>query len=216
MADSLDVTGSVPDVVGLALSLSGAMSASAGFTMNSIVFPVTTPPKPPTTPASAKSTTPSRQSKSSAASSAPPPSYPKLRTAGKPFFAVEEILTHAAFGEMSTLDRIRIGLHVVAVDGLFLCAPVLRSLRGFDTQIGDQIAIEMAYFAREDGSVILTIYGFVNPAGPGFGRFLASVSVAIEGSDVITKPIGEMVVTASTQQIRGSPSNEGHTLYLNA
>ena len=93
--------------------------------------------------------------------------------------------------------------------------PVLRSLRGFDSQIGDQIAIEMAYFAREDGSVILTIYGFVNPAGPGFGRFLASVSVAIEGSDVITKPIGEMVVTASTQEIRRS-SNEGHTLYLNA
>lgn len=93
MADSLGVTGSVPNAVGLALSLSEAMSASVGFTMNSVVFPVTTPPKPATTPASARSTTPPSQSKSSAASPAPPPSYPQLRTAGKPFFAVEEILT---------------------------------------------------------------------------------------------------------------------------
>jgi hypothetical protein len=85
VADPLGVTGSVPDVVGLALSLSEAMSASAGFTMNSVVSQSLRRRSPQQHRHRQSPRHPHRKAKSSAASSAPPLS--------KPFFKVEEILT---------------------------------------------------------------------------------------------------------------------------
>lgn len=110
--------------------------------------------------------------------------------------------------------RIRIGLRTVAVDGLFVCSPVLQYLNGFDTKLGDQIAIEMVPLARDDGSVILSTFGFVDPAGSGFGRFWASVLVQAQGSTITTEPIGDMKVTASTPRIHGYKLDTGHRLVI--
>jgi hypothetical protein len=209
VADPLDVTGSVPDIISVTLSLSEAMSAAAGFSMTSVVFPVKAPPKPAQSPppASARSTKPATQNRTSAAS--PPLSVPdpELLYGGPPFFKVQE--KHG----FNASDRIRIGLRVLSVDDFFLCAPMLQFLDGFDTEIGDQIAIELsATGPRADGSVILSTFGFINPVGFGFGRFWASTLVRVEGRNVVTSPVGKLTVTAPGISIEGTAYDTGHLL----
>jgi hypothetical protein len=218
----LDVTGSVPDVVGMVLGVSEAMSASAGFNCSSCTFTLARPrPGGSGGPSSsaAGGEGPRNGQPASAATSRPSATsaQPVAFGPGPPFFSVRQprTVTASLFGDprASAPETIQLGLRTIASDDTFVCTVELRHLEGWDTHIGDQMALELVPTTIPNG-VVLSIFGFADPVGSAFGRFYGSLFVEPQPALVTTSPIGEMTVTANTNLFRAQRTNAGFEMKL--
>lgn len=214
MAETLGVTGSVPDVVSMALGVSDALAAGAGFNCSSLTIRFQLPEvKDETKPATAVETkTPSKSEKPVTAVLAPKggsTNAPTLLPAGPAILVIgrfRDNLWSAVSADHPPTTNLSdrntsLGLRVVKSGNLMVCTVCLLQLQGWDTKIGDQISMELTAPEASGTSTILSIFGFVNPMGVGFARFYGSLSVEATHAGVVTKPIGKMSIVPNDSSI---------------
>jgi hypothetical protein len=191
-----DITGSVPDVVGMVLGLSEAMSAKEGFNVNNLVFILKL----------ASGQQASAKGNQGSFTMLPPQHA---------FFRVQEITRKSdSFGgpvRAESDDTVQVGLRCLRFQDNVICAVELRQLEGWDTKLFSQIALEVVVTEINDGA-LLTVFGFVDPAGAGFGRFIGQILCQWGGNFVTTKPVGEPSITANTHRLFVQNNETGFAL----
>ncbi len=176
------VTGSVPDVASMALGLSEAMAPEKGFAYNLCTFRIDVGEPEQGQPATSQN-----------ASLATPPSGSNPAPAASTAIVGTERRWHV--GHLTSFFAIRNGQQaVVEVKILSFYAPsarasksiigvvVLDTLKGFDTAIGDNVAIEVSAIEQTTvpHGVILVIKGVINSTGPGFAHFIGAGFMRVE------------------------------------
>ena len=213
---TLAAVGSVADIVSTGLSISEAMSADAGFSCNSLTIRFKLPegkkqPKPVTaaTPADKKTAKPSSAHEQPTSSGG----EPKLLSPGPTILNISrKAPTRGGYDPNSDIS---LGLRVVKWDNMLVCTLNLITLKGWNTRLGDQIRIEFTAPDSIGATNILSIFGFVNPFGPGFARFYGSLSIEATDTKVITKPVGELhIVTNLPKAFEHRSEDEGFRLII--
>jgi len=188
MAGLGEVTGSVPDVVSMALGISDAMAPDKGFAYNLCTFQINL--------ANDQQDNPSESKQGSA--SVPSPSGDKASSAtsannsknlvsrpGPVIFAVKM----GSVGE-GVKTVIEVGIREFASRDRIAGVVELRKLEGFDTSLFDNLSIEISVQDQQivPNGVLLTVKGLINPTGIGFSHFIGSVLVVAQGSGFTCKP----------------------------
>lgn len=184
-----DVTGSVPDVVSMALGLSDAMAPDKGFAYNLCTFQldlreeeqggqIEKQPTSLATPTTGNRTA----SVASLGSSQTSSSQAKLVTRPGPvIFAVRM----GAVGESGGVKTVvEVGIQEISSLDRIAGVVELRKLEGFDTSLFENLSIEVTAQEQQivPRGIILIIKGLINPAGFGFAHFVGGVLVSAVAS----------------------------------
>ncbi len=196
MASAGDVTGSLPDVVGMALGLSDAMSPDKGFAYNLCTFAIDLREAGGGKEGDGKDG--EGKEKAPASMGAQPAASSSVQTRQGPVVFTVKL---GSPGEGGPRTVVEVGIREVASRDRIQGVLELRRLDDFDTSILNNLALEIVAPEQSvaDGSALLVLKGLVNPVGAGFAHFVGGVLVtARRGS-------GTPVLEARAQFVTQAP-----------
>lgn len=183
MAGLGGVTGSVPDVVSMALGLSDAMAPDKGFAYNLCTFQIdlredSQAEQSKSKPASAATRPSGNKPAPTSGSSQPSTSQTELVSRPGPIILT---VTMGSVGETGGPKKVvEVGIQEIASPDQIAGVVELRKLEAFDTSLFENLAIEVTAQDQQivPRGILLTIKGLINPTGIGFAHFVGGVLVS--------------------------------------